>query len=76
MYGAYAGQVEAILKDIKEKGDEALFAYTERFDGVRLDKDSFRVTPKEIREAYEQVDPRRDTRPFRRAHRHLRTGER
>ena len=57
-YGAYAGQVEAILKDIKEKGDEALFAYTERFDGVRLDKDSFRVTPKEIREAYEQVDPK------------------
>ena len=56
-YGAYAGQVETILKEVKEKGDEALFAYTERFDGVRLNPENFRVTPEEIREAYEQVDP-------------------
>ena len=31
-----SGTVEAILKDVRERGDAALFDYTERFDGVRL----------------------------------------
>ena len=31
-YDQYAGTVQGILDEIKEKGDEALFAYTEKFD--------------------------------------------
>ncbi len=56
-YGEYEARVAAILDDIKENGDAALFSYTEKFDGVKLDKDSIRVTEAEIKEAYEKVDP-------------------
>ena len=35
-YGAYEAQVAQILEEVREKGDEALFAYTERFDGAKL----------------------------------------
>lgn len=56
-YGAYAEQVNAILEEVKEKGDEALFSFTERFDGVKLTKDTIRVTKEEIEEAYSKVDP-------------------
>ena len=41
---------------MKEKGDEAVFEYTEKFDGVRLDAEHLLVTEEEIAEAYEQVD--------------------
>lgn len=56
-YEAYTEQVNAILKEVKEKGDEALFSFTERFDGVTLTKDTLRVTKEEIEEAYAQIDP-------------------
>ncbi|MBR0411759.1 MAG: histidinol dehydrogenase [Eubacterium sp.] len=55
-YGVYADRVQAILEEVKEKGDEALFSYTEKFDGCRLNRDSIRVTKEEIKEAYEKVD--------------------
>lgn len=56
-YGAYGEQVNAILEEVREKGDEALFSFTERFDGVKLTKDTIRVTKEEIEEAYSKVDP-------------------
>lgn len=56
-YGAYAEQVNTILEEVKGKGDEALFAYTERFDGARITKDTIQVTEEEIEEAYRQIDP-------------------
>ena len=56
-YGAYGEQVNAILDEVKEKGDEALFSYTERFDGVRITEDTIRVTREEIEEAYQKVEP-------------------
>ena len=55
-YGQYESKVREILDDIKERRDEALFDYTERFDGFRTDADTIRVTEEEIREAYELVD--------------------
>ena len=55
-YGAYEKSVREILDAVKEKRDEALFAYTEQFDGVRLSADNVRVTEDEIREAYGLVD--------------------
>ena len=55
-YGAYEEQVKVILDDVKEKGDEALFAYTKKFDGFCLDKDSVLVKEEEIEEAYAQID--------------------
>lgn len=55
-YDSYADRVQAILDDVKERGDEALFSYTSRFDGCDLTPDTIRVTMEEIEEAYGQVD--------------------
>ena len=35
-YGTYEKAVNDILADVKENGDEALFAYTKKFDGAEL----------------------------------------
>ncbi|MBR1441993.1 MAG: histidinol dehydrogenase [Firmicutes bacterium] len=55
-YGDIQKTVEDILADVRKNKDEALFKYTEKFDGVKLDKDSIKVTEKEIEEAFENVD--------------------
>lgn len=49
-------QVEIILRDVKEKGDEALISYTNQFDSKNIDEKNICVTKKEIDEAYENVD--------------------
>ncbi|WP_094777233.1 histidinol dehydrogenase [Domibacillus aminovorans] len=46
--------VRAIINEVKENGDRALFAYTEKFDGAKLT--SLKVTQEEINEAYETLD--------------------
>lgn len=57
-YGEYAKSVNAIIEDVKKDGDQALFSYTERFDGAKIDEESIRVTKEEIEEAYRLVDPK------------------
>ena len=47
--------VRAILAAVRERKDEALREYTERFDRVRLE--TFRVSAAEFAEASEQVSP-------------------
>jgi len=42
---------------VKRRGDEAVFAYTERFDKVKTDAATLQVTEEEIREAYACVEP-------------------
>lgn len=56
-YDSYTETAQAIVEDVKERGDEALFEYTRRFDGAELSADNVRVTEAEIREAMEQVEP-------------------
>ena len=56
-YGQYEASVRAILDEVKEKRDEAVFAYTEKFDGVILGPENIQVTDAEIQEAYALVDP-------------------
>lgn len=48
--------VSAILKNVKEQGDQALFQYCRQFDGVNLS--SLVVTPEEIQEAVAKADPK------------------
>ena len=43
-YGKFEASVQKILNAVKEKGDEAVFEYTEKFDGVRLDAEHLLVT--------------------------------
>ena len=57
-YPAEEAQVAAILQDVRERGDEALFSYTERFDHAAVTKETVLVTPEEVAEAYEAVDPK------------------
>ncbi len=48
--------VAQILSDVRLRKDEAVFDYTERFDGIRLTPDTLRVTKEEFAEAYKQID--------------------
>lgn len=56
-YGKFEASVQEIITHVKEKQDEAVFEYTEKFDGVEITKETVLVTEKEIEEAYEKVDP-------------------
>ena len=42
---------------MREKGDAAVFEFTERFDKAKLTTESIRVTEDELQEAYAQVSP-------------------
>ena len=55
-YGKFEASVAAILADVKEKGDEAVFDYTKRFDGADINAANIVVTKEEIYEAYSLVD--------------------
>ena len=50
-----ADKVAEILRNVRERGDEALREYTERYDHAK--PESLNVTPEEMREALESVDP-------------------
>ena len=49
--------VRTILQDVRIKGDEAVLAYTEKFDGIRLEASGLLVRKEEIDAAYNEVDP-------------------
>ena len=51
-YGKYEGgeSVHQILDDVKEKRDEAVFAYTKKFDGVEISASNILVTEEEVQE--------------------------
>jgi histidinol dehydrogenase len=49
--------VERICEDVRQRGTSAVFHYTEQFDGVRLNADTFRVTPSEMALAHAAADP-------------------
>jgi histidinol dehydrogenase len=46
--------VRQIVNDVRDRGDTALFEYTEKFDGVRLS--TLEVPQREIDRAYQQTD--------------------
>lgn len=51
-----ADAVREIVRAVKERGDEALFEYCEKFDGARPDTDSVCVSEEETERAYAAVD--------------------
>lgn len=57
-YGEYEGRVNEIVSVVRERKDEALFEYTAKFDGAKIDKNSILVTEEEIQEAYGLVEER------------------
>ena len=55
-YDSYADVVKEIVEDVKQNRDQALFAYTEKFDHAKITAANVRVTKEEIEEAYREVD--------------------
>ena len=47
--------VDAIIEDVRQRGDEALIEYAQKFDGAALD--SVQVTQEELDQAMAQTDP-------------------
>lgn len=56
-YGEYEGRVAAIVDDVRNRRDEAVFEYTKKFDGYDLNPGNIKVTDDEIEAAYEEIDP-------------------
>lgn len=48
--------VADIIKNVRDRGDEAVFEYTKNFDKADIGAENFIVTPEEEAEAYEKVD--------------------
>lgn len=56
-FGEQEATVRTIIEDIQARGDEAVFAYTKKFDRADIDAGSIQVTKEEIRAAYKEVPP-------------------
>lgn len=55
-YSEYEGRVSEIIEEVKSRGDEAVFDYTQKFDGAKMNAANLIVTEAEIEEAYRLVD--------------------
>ena len=49
--------VRPILTGVREKGDTALLEYARRFDGASLTPGTLRVTPDEVKQAFDHLQP-------------------
>ncbi len=52
----FEGSVKEIIKAVKEKGDQALIEFTEKFDKVKITPEQIQVPFKEMEKAYEELD--------------------
>ncbi|MHA1697765.1 MAG: histidinol dehydrogenase [Promethearchaeota archaeon] len=50
-------EVEAIIEDVKKRGDAALVDFARKFDGVDLSSSGLKVSAAEIEDARKQTDP-------------------
>lgn len=56
-YEEYEAVVKDVLKDVKERKDQAIFDYTLKFDKFALSEQNIKVTTQEIDDAFNKVDP-------------------
>ncbi len=54
-----AAAVKEVFERVRKEGDPAVLAFTEKFDRVSLMLKDIRVTPEEIKTAYDKVDPKK-----------------
>lgn len=50
-------KVKEILAAVRERGEEAVFAYTRLFDGVEINSTNLKVTPQEKERALQLIEP-------------------
>ena len=55
-YTEYEDRVNDIIRNVRDRGDEALFQYTKDFDRADINTSNVKVTEEEIKEAYSLVD--------------------
>ena len=55
-YTEYESRVAAMVAEVREKKDVAVFHYTKQLDGADITADNVKVTDEEIKKAYGQVD--------------------
>ena len=53
-YGEYESRVQAIIQNIKENGDEALFSYTKQFDKADINASNVKVQTKNSKKHIKQ----------------------
>ena len=56
-YTEYEQTVNDIIANVRDKRDEALFDYTLKFDKCEINAGTIKVTPEEIKEAYDSLEP-------------------
>jgi histidinol dehydrogenase len=49
-------QLDVILDEVFHRGDEAVAEYTEKFDGVKLTPEQFRISDAELNDAHKTID--------------------
>ena len=47
-YGEYEGRVNAIVSDVRDRKNEAIFEYTKKFDGAEITEDTILISDDEI----------------------------
>lgn len=55
-YGQFEAVVAEIIAEVRKKKNEAVFAYTKKFDKCEIDASNLRITRAEIEEAYTKID--------------------
>ena len=49
-------QLRDIVKDVMKRGDIAVTEYTERYDGVKLTPEQFRISKEDLEKAHKEID--------------------
>jgi len=49
-------QLRSIIEDVMKRGDDAVADYTEKFDGVELTPEQFRVSNEDLEKAHKKID--------------------
>ncbi|MDE6882802.1 MAG: histidinol dehydrogenase [Lachnospiraceae bacterium] len=55
-YSDYENVVAGIISDVRSNGDQAVFAYTKKFDQWTCSAENIRVTEAEIEEAFDSIE--------------------
>lgn len=50
-------RVRKIVEDVRRQGNRAVLRYTRQYDGVALSAQSMRIPPRQLKEAWEHLDP-------------------
>jgi histidinol dehydrogenase len=56
LVGKKEQQLDTILEEVSRRGDEAVAEFTEKFDGVKLTPEQFRISEAELNDAQKAID--------------------